>query len=130
MTAQEDLINNSKNFNILAVQEPYLDHLNNTRATSHWSVVYPARHRDGGPRTRSVILVHKSISTDNWTDLAIDDPDISGIRLVHGPKELLILNIYNNCEDNRTLTALDSILRQRQYQRRPERMQIWLGDFN
>ena len=82
MTAQEDLINNSKNFNILAVQEPYLDHPNNTRATSHWSVVYPARHRDGGPRTRSVILVHKSISTDNWTDLAIDDPNISGIRLV------------------------------------------------
>ena len=28
-------------YDILAIQEPYIDAYHNTRATSHWTVIYP-----------------------------------------------------------------------------------------
>jgi len=39
----EDLINSSifKNFDMLVLQEPYIDSFGNTKATRNWRVVYP-----------------------------------------------------------------------------------------
>ncbi|KII91391.1 hypothetical protein PLICRDRAFT_105097, partial [Plicaturopsis crispa FD-325 SS-3] len=41
--AHFDLINSAvhKDYDILAIQEPYLDSFANTKATSKWRVVYP-----------------------------------------------------------------------------------------
>ncbi|OBZ69995.1 hypothetical protein A0H81_10500 [Grifola frondosa] len=52
LDAQLDLLHaaNPDNYDLLLLQEPYLDHLNLTRANHHWTVVYPSRHHDDDTR--------------------------------------------------------------------------------
>ncbi|KAG5721646.1 hypothetical protein E4T56_gene14635 [Termitomyces sp. T112] len=64
-------------WDVLAIQEPYLDFLGNTRASSYWRVLYPSDHRkDGSTRSRSVLLINTNISTDAFTQLT-STPQIS-----------------------------------------------------
>ena len=44
--AHEDLIISDvlRHFDILMLQEPYIDKLGNTKATKDWRVVYPSSH--------------------------------------------------------------------------------------
>ncbi|KNZ74021.1 hypothetical protein J132_08675 [Termitomyces sp. J132] len=44
--AQAAMLNTAcpEDWDMLAIQEPYLDHLGNTKASSYWRVVYPRDH--------------------------------------------------------------------------------------
>jgi len=78
------------------------------------------------------MLINRQISTDAWTPIPIDSPDITAVQLQGDFGTIRIINIYNDCNYNDSLTALKNYLRE---PRARERAQlplsfIWLGDFN
>ncbi|KAJ3991632.1 hypothetical protein F5050DRAFT_1581069, partial [Lentinula boryana] len=86
----------AKDTDIIAIQEPYIDHLGRTRALRHLHVVYPTRHRDCWEQvtTRSVIMVNNRLLTNSWDTIDIDHPDVTAIQLVGNFGTLRIFNIY------------------------------------
>ena len=58
--AQYDLINSTahKDWDLLLLQEPYIDTLGNTKANHNWHVLYPTSHLTKNTMKRSVILVN------------------------------------------------------------------------
>jgi len=133
LTAQTDVLHSAKpkDYDMILLQEPYIDFLGATRATSYWTVVYPPRHRDAPKRSRSIILVNKRISTSSWTQINVPSFDITAVQL-HGEQgNLEIFNIYNDCLHNDSLTSLAAHLRSRAFPRvQGPRNMIWAGDFN
>jgi len=61
LTAQSDLLYwlNPTEYDMAALQEPYLDHNHNLQATSHWFTIYPREHYIRLEKTRSLFLVNK-----------------------------------------------------------------------
>ena len=85
-------------YDILAIQEPYLDFLGNTRATPHWYPVYPRTHyNDKEKQTRSMILVNKRIATSGWVSIDIDMPDVTAISIKTKASAVVIFNLYIDC---------------------------------
>jgi len=132
--AQADLINNIQEYDLVVIQEPYIDHLNRTRATSRWRVLYPSRHfHDNSPHTRSVILVNTSLLSENWTQLEIHSADVTAIQLQTEIGEVRIFNIYNPGDgDDESLAAVRSYIDQHPAVDSLGRpiLHIWAGDFN
>ncbi|KAI9064185.1 hypothetical protein FKP32DRAFT_1551169, partial [Trametes sanguinea] len=81
-------------FDILAIQEPYIDFLGRTRATHHWYVVYPTAHYDSAGRTRSVLLVNKRLSTNAWSPISLPSSDVSAISILSGGSRIHLFNLY------------------------------------
>jgi len=134
LIAQHDVLQsaNPKDYNLILLQEPYVDHLGATRASSYWTVVYPPQHRDAPKRSRSIILVNKRLATSSWTQINIPSFNISAIQLQSQHGILQIYNIYNDCLHNDSLTSLAEQLRSTKHrvqQPIPQNM-IWAGDFN
>ncbi|KIJ27730.1 hypothetical protein M422DRAFT_271092, partial [Sphaerobolus stellatus SS14] len=123
-------------YDIIALQEPWLDRLGRTRANKYWEVIYPIRHRDQPDKTRSILLINKNISTNCWTDIDTGSQDVTAIWLEHGTGSLDIFNIYNDCTHSRSLAALSSTLQR--LEEDPEAViddegahhMLWVGDFN
>lgn len=57
-TAQSAFLHDIASFNIVAIQEPHIDFLKNTRAWTNWKVFYPTNHKDNNTTTRSIILMN------------------------------------------------------------------------
>lgn len=131
LISQQDLLKTigKNDYDICAIQEPYLDSMHRTRANPYWVVVYPSTHMVEPKKTRTVILVNKRISTDRWEGLEIDTGDVTGIRL---KTETNIIDLYNIYNDNTNCDALDKVGRAADTytDQSPEHQQIWLGDFN
>ncbi|KAG5736093.1 hypothetical protein E4T56_gene6291 [Termitomyces sp. T112] len=122
-----------KEWDVLAIQEPYLDFLGNTRASSYWRVLYPSDHRkDGSTRSRSVLLINTNISTDAFTQLTIHSTDITAVCFAGKFSFLSLFNIYNDCKHNEVLTTLSSFLSSSAHIACPSASDcmLWLGDFN
>ncbi|KZT20457.1 hypothetical protein NEOLEDRAFT_1075620, partial [Neolentinus lepideus HHB14362 ss-1] len=69
ITATFDLLNRAdlhKNWDILLIQEPYIDTFKNAKATRAWTVIYPTDHLNRSEKTRSLILVNSRLSTNDW----------------------------------------------------------------
>src|SRR5437762_2011793 len=67
-------------YDILLIQEPYLDKNGATKASSYWKVVYPDHHRINTQKTRTVILVNKSMNSNTWQEITIKGSgDLTGI---------------------------------------------------
>lgn len=134
--AQLDLLSAAKpsDWDLILIQEPYLDNaLNNTRANHHWVVHYPPTHRlEGQARTRSLILINKSIPSDSYKLLPIFSPDVTGIELTTDDGRLTLFNIYNSCSDNASILTLQNYLIASRYsdRARPNDHMYWMGDFN
>ncbi|OBZ68140.1 hypothetical protein A0H81_12023 [Grifola frondosa] len=131
LDAQLDLLHaaNPDNYDLLLLQEPYLDHLNLTRANHHWTVVYPSRHHDDDTRSRSVILVSCKISTGAWVPISIPSPDLTAITILTNSDPVHIFNAYIEGDKDRALHAL-SRATQRLTPDVQEGRVIWAGDFN
>ncbi len=129
--AQEDLLESlkTKKFDICAIQEPYIDSFNNTRANSKWRVVYPSTHYTNPKKTRSVILVNTSVLTNTWSDLATNSGDVTAIQLQTNTGKTNIFNVYNDINNNDALQALSQTIQTFHNKESNEHM-IWLGDFN
>jgi len=52
-------------YDMVAVQEPYLDHNYNTHTIPHWYTVYPKEYYIVSEKMRSITLVNKHIATDH-----------------------------------------------------------------
>src|SRR5882672_9850614 len=83
LIAQTDMLHRAdpKLFDIIAIQEPYLDHFHNTRASQHWYMVYPREHFVNPGKTRSVILMNKALAADAWTQVKLESSDVTAIRV-------------------------------------------------
>ena len=92
-----DLINTllHKNWDILALQEPYIDALDNNKANSQWHVVYPTRHLANNTIDRSVLLINVALDFNRWVQILVEDSnDFEAIQL-HTPKGHI--TIFNLC---------------------------------
>ena len=104
--AQADLIHKATNYDIIIIQEPYIDFLGNTRANSHWRTIYPTGHLDKPKAIRSVILINAKILTDVWTQIQFPHPDVTGVIITTDSFNLRIINVYNSQETNETIALL------------------------
>jgi ribonuclease HI len=133
-TAAMHLINRGLHtcFDIIALQEPYLNKLANTRANFHWHVIYPTTKFEDSSRVRSVILVNKRLRTNDWDQIPLENNDITAITIRGTFGAINIFNIYNDCTHSDTVTFLHEyfITNETSYRRQHNRYMIWLGDFN
>jgi hypothetical protein len=81
-----------------------------------------------------MILVNAKISSNSWTALSVDCPDITGIQINGEWGTVRIFNIYNDQAHSRNMTALNRYLLTSEAEQRnsgaPAPNDIWLGDFN
>lgn len=69
-----------KKYDIIAIQEPYLDDKKRTRASPYWHVHYPTNHfTDGQARSRSLILINTNILSDSYVFLNMQHHDLTGM---------------------------------------------------
>jgi hypothetical protein len=134
LEGQLDLLQSlrAKDYDLAMLQEPHIDFLGRTRSNLHWTVVYPKQHLANPSATRSVILVNRNLTSNNWTEISLPSTDMTGIRLCGDFGIIHIINIYNDCEHNGSLEVVKEYMRGRaREQVEGERVQyIWLGDFN
>jgi len=129
--AQQDILNTAspEKWDIIAIQEPWLNYLNNARGSAYWRILYPSDHLlDGASCSRSILMINTNISTDAYTQLHIPSGDITAVRFNGTFGSLNLFNIYNDCNHNDSLTALTSFLRTNP----PSQLDhmLWLGDLN
>ena len=134
-TAHSYLINtaNPKDWNILALQEPWIDSYGNSHGSQYWRVIYPANfYEEDRTRVRSILLVNTNISTDCYIPLLIPHSDITALRFKGDNRFLSVFNIYNEITNNDTLRALDLFYDHNNRVIRPTDSDgvLWLGDFN
>ncbi|QRV81841.1 RNA-directed DNA polymerase from mobile element jockey [Ceratobasidium sp. AG-Ba] len=114
-------------WDILAIQEPALNNKNAIGITSKWISVYPTNHlRDGQPRTRSLLLVNRKLSTNCWRAVTLGSADVTAIELETSQGKTRIYNIYNDGTHDKTIELLETHLASL-----PRNINvILLGDFN
>jgi len=115
LTTQQHLFNSARpnDWDILLLQEPWFGNTV-TRASHHWRVLYPDNHyRDDPTKLRSIILVNTNVSTEHYEQIQFRSADITGISIKTGPTSLLILNAYNDCNNNTTIDEITNFLTQR-----------------
>ncbi|KIL62646.1 hypothetical protein M378DRAFT_80942, partial [Amanita muscaria Koide BX008] len=83
-------------YDICAIQEPYIDPMYRTRANPYWIVAYPTTHWTEPKKTRTVILVNKKLATDKWEELEVNTGDVTAVRLRTNAYNIDIYNIYND----------------------------------
>ena len=132
--AQLTLLNSTPpaDWDILALQEPAINKLGNTRANPHWRVVYPTLKYSDGRKSRAVTLINTRISTNTWKQLDFPSADVVIIQLVTSQGLCTIINTYNDGKNEVTIEALDLFLTRKIRTIRPNDTDhiIWLRDFN
>src|SRR3984957_16807901 len=115
LEGQVDLLQSLKDdkYNIVALQEPHIDFLGRTRANQHWTVVYPKRHLADPNKTRSIILMNRRISTNIWDEITTESTDVTGIHVKGEFGTICVVNIYNDCENNRSIEVVKEMMRSR-----------------
>ena len=133
--AQQEMIAaaNPSKWDILAIQEPWIDHLGKTRANSKWNVVYPTlKGLDDLPPPRSVIFVNTKFPSEPVTQIPIESNDITAIRICTQHHTLTIINVYNANDNNDTISTLSDAweMQEQNFLPTPSTELILLGDFN
>ena len=133
-TAQHDVLAsaNPQDWDILALQEPYLDHLGLSRANTHWNVTYPSnKNLDNQNRVRSVILVNTNIQSTQIQQIKIPSNDITAIKITTNTRTLLF-NVYNHNNHNQSIDILANEweTKEDEWTHDPATEIIVLGDFN
>lgn len=132
--AQIDLIHSAgaNTYDIIAIQEPYFDWRNTTRASNKWTPILPPSHGNVNKKTRSLILVNTALATNHWDTIPINHPDITAVKISGEFGIIRIFNLYVDQAQDTALTALEQYLRSsREATGEGENVtDIWLGDFN
>lgn len=118
-------------FDILALQEPYINFLGNTRANPKWRVHYPDQHKIEPKHTCTLFLVNTRLSSNSWTPLSINSNDLAAIKIRTQDCDVVIFNIYNDGQHSNTLTLLEQEFQKlaREKHEHPT-FAVVLGDFN
>jgi len=119
-------------YDICMIQKPYIDLSGKSQANWQWITVYPNTHKDHLQATRAAILINTNICTDTWKQIQFQHPDITAIELTGEFSTLHIINIYNNCNNNGTLTHLSTYMQDCEWQRYTTGPlhTLWQGDLN
>src|SRR5271168_2551469 len=56
--------------------------------------------------SRVLMLIHERISTNSWTQVSINSPDVVAFKSSNGDREITIYNVYNDCEHSLTVHTL------------------------
>ncbi|KNZ74584.1 hypothetical protein J132_06538 [Termitomyces sp. J132] len=134
--AQLNLLNSNtlhKEWDLILIQEPYIDKLNNTRASSAWRVIYPTSHLTNNTCSRLVILVNRQMDTNGWHQLTIpDSADVTAIQIKGNSGKLSVFNIYNDCKNNNSMDVMRGYLacNQTDLTDNDNDYMLWAGDFN
>src|ERR1700736_2191977 len=134
-TAQDYVLNAARpeDWDILAIQEPWIDTLGKSHMTQYWRIIYPVNYyEEGRSRVRSVLLINTNINTDSYTMLLIPHSDIVGVHFTGANGSLTVINVYNEITNNSTTDCLDSFLtaNPRMVRLSASDHMLWLGDFN
>jgi hypothetical protein len=120
-------------WDILALQEPYVNPLNNMTANCHYNVVYPTTcFTNSDKHVRAVTLISASIDRNPWSQLDFPSPDVVIVQLKGPYGRCTIINIYNEGNSNQTLHLLTCFLIDNIHKIKPtdNDHMLWLGDFN
>lgn len=132
-TAQDELINSLQGYDIVLIQEPWVDRNGFARAIQRYHVIYPFGQEKKRLESRAVILLSTEIPSDHYVALQIRSTDVVGVDINCGPAGWIrVVNIYNDCKHDRSLKAVDDFLldeRRTQNEATQDQM-IWAGDFN
>jgi hypothetical protein len=107
--AQQEMIAATapNDWDILALQEPWIDHLGKTCTNTKWSVIYPSTTgQDNLPPPRSVLFVNTKFPSEMITQILINSNDITEIRICTQHHTLTVINIYNANDKNDTINTL------------------------
>jgi len=133
-TAQLTLLNSpiSDEWDILALQEPALNSLGNTRANAHWRVAYPTRKYTHEDKPRAVTLINSKISTNTWKQILFLSKDVVVIQLKTSGGHCTVFNMYNDNNHDETIEELEWFLDANIQELHPTEgdHMLWLGDFN
>ena len=113
-TVQSYVLNtaNLKDWDIIALQDPWFNSFGNTWGTQYWRVICPTNfYVEGRVHIRSILLVNTNISTDCYSILPIMHSDIMAARFRGDNVFLSMFNVYNEITNNDMLTCLDSFPR-------------------
>jgi Endonuclease-reverse transcriptase len=134
-TAQDYILNtaNPSDWDIIAIQELWIDRFGNSCGSQFWRVIYPTNfYAEGRPRVHSILLINTNLSTDSYISLPILHSDISAVRFRGENSYLSLFNIYNEITNNDTLTCLDLFTDLNSSLIHPTISDcvLWLDDFN
>src|SRR6266481_7705694 len=111
--AQYDFINSliHREWDILLLQELYIDMYGNTKATLHWHTVYPSSHLSDSSTKHSVILVNANLDSNSWVKIPFNNSnDITVVQIHTTQGRVTIFNVYNDCTHLETLHKMCSFL--------------------
>ena len=133
-TAQQDLINSTdpKIYDILALQEPYIDFLGNTRTNHNWYPLLPTAHCNNPRKTHAAAFINKHLQSSSWQQNKVNSQDVVSISINTSAGIIAIFNIYNDCDHSRSLHAIWNTLAEdaQSSQLIDLNKMVWLGDFN
>ncbi|KAF9239979.1 hypothetical protein BU15DRAFT_28137, partial [Melanogaster broomeanus] len=82
-------------WDILTLQEPYIDPRKNTISTCRFHVVYPTtRYNNHAPKSRAALLISTSLDSNSWSQLPFPSPDVVVIQVTGNFSCCTIFNIY------------------------------------
>ncbi|KAG1801121.1 uncharacterized protein BJ212DRAFT_1286859, partial [Suillus subaureus] len=97
-------------FDIVTLQEPFINTLGNTKATPDWNIIYPMHRFTHNKRSCTVTLIHKQLDTNNWRQILFPSLDVVVIQMQGTFGKLTIVNIYDNSKKREVLPALTAFL--------------------
>ena len=107
-TAQQDLINSidPNIYDILVLQEPYIDFLGNTHANQRWYLLLPSTHHNNPKKTCTVTFINKGILSSTWQQIRVESQDIVAVSIDTTAGLITIFNIYNDSDHSNSLQVL------------------------
>jgi hypothetical protein len=100
---------------------------------NRFSPIFPTSRQNLDTQIRSIIWVNTSLNTSTWRPVDVPGTnDITAIQLQGTYGQLIIFNIYNNCEHSEFLDMLNAYLQEHHEEiySNPNDLVIWAGDFN
>ena len=137
-TCQHDLISSTalarRGIDIVALQEPAISSFGTTIASREGIPIYPSMHSKEPSKIHSVLLLRSNLLTENWKQVDFPSGDVTVVQLNGKQGKLTLFNVYNDCEKNNTVQALEtfthSLIAHIDCNSKLFNAIIWLGDFN
>jgi ribonuclease HI len=140
LVAQQSLLQTAhsaaNSFDIICIQEPYIDFKGNSRALRKWTACYPTPSLSlpeaERKRIRSIIFIRSDIKPDLWTQVEVNSLDVTAMAAHTTQGSFLIINVYNDCNHSASLDAVRALFesRRRSLPQDSHEEIILLGDFN